>query len=416
MSPVGGPTDMLLKYNTARLQLPKRKDDRYIPLRLVYRGCEGAVKIGYRIGHRTPWMQPHYFNPSAYSVERGKVILVVAGKGIGKTNLMRNIIQAYYRTTKNPIIAFQEKRGDLNFNRSPSLNQIREAGIERIRLAPPDGCASPQRYLVPLKESESREEIELKIPLAELDYSTIAEYFGKRMSSTVAGLVLERVWQSRENHMTIQDLVDAVENELYRFQDDPYFNTMVLHVKRFIELLRMDQLLEVNKAKTVHGYIHPEQINIVDLSDLGDIDIKRFVVAQMLKMVERAYKRQECFIGITESHIYAPETGEFEAKREIIRLVTVLARSYGWTVFLETQSPDALERIVVENADEIYVLGYVQRSKLARLIRTASVKFEGFIDIFYRVVDNIPKGMGVYGSAVDPMNPYVVRIQLSPVG
>ncbi len=400
----------------ARLQLPRRNDDRYIPLRLVYRGCENAVKIGYRIGHRTPWMQPHYFNPSAYSVERGKVILVVAGKGIGKTNLMRNIIQAYYRTTRNPIVAFQEKRGDLNFNRTPSINQIREVGIERIRLAPPEGCASPQRKLIPLGEARDRDEFELRIPLAELDFSTISEYFGKRMSSTVAGLVLERVWQRRENHMTIHDLVDAVENELYRFQEDPYFNTMVLHARRFIELLRMDRLLEVDRARSVHHYIHPEQINIVDLSELGDIDVKRFVVAQMLKMIERAYKRRECFIGITESHIYAPETGDFEAKREIIRLVTVLARSYGWTVFLETQSPDALERIVLENADEIYILGYVQRSKLTKLIRTASVNLEGFLDIFYRVADNIPKGMGVYGSAVDPTNPYVVRIQLSPVG
>jgi hypothetical protein len=44
------------------------------------------------------------------------------------------------------------------------------------------------------------------------------------------------------------------------------------------------------------------------------------------------------------------------------------------------------------------------------------VNFEGFLDLFYKVTDNIPKGMGVYGSAVDPTNPYVVRIQLSPVG
>jgi DNA helicase HerA-like ATPase len=410
---------MLLKYNTAKLQLPRKKDDNYAPLRLVYRGCEGAVKIGYRVGHRTSWMQPHYFNPRAYSVEKGKVILVVAGKGIGKTNLMRNIIQAYYRTTKNPIIVFQEKRDDLNFNRTPTLKQIREAGIERVRLAPPEGCNSPQRTLAPLSEANpgaKEKSIPLKIPLAEIDFSTISEYFGKRMSSSIAGLVLERVWQSRENHMTIHNLVEAVENEIWRFEEDPYYNTMILHVRRFIELLRMDQLLEVNRAKSVHNYIHPEQINIVDLSDLGDIDVKRFVVAQTLKMIERAYKRQECFIGITESHVYAPETGDFEAKREIIRLVTVLARSYGWTVFLETQSPDAIERILLENADEIYILGYVQRSKLTKLLRTASVNFEGFLDLFYKVTDNIPKGMGVYGSAVDPTNPYVVRIQLSPVG
>jgi len=407
---------MLLKYNTARIQLPKRKEDRYIPLRLVYRGCENAVKIGYKIGHRTPWMQPHYFNPSAYSVEKGKVILVVAGKGVGKTNLMRNIIQAYYRTTRNPIVAFQEKKDDLNFNRTPTLKQIREAGIERIRLVPPEGCSSPQRRLIPLGEAKDREEIDLRIPLAELDFSTISEYFGKRMSSTIAGLVLERVWQSREKHLTINDLVNAVENELYRFQDDPYFSTMVLHVRRFIELLKMDKLLEVEKVRSVHNYIHPEQINIVDLSEIGDMDVKRFIVAQMLRMIERAYKRRECFIGITESHIYAPETGDFESKREIIRLVTVLARSYGWTVFLETQSPDAIERVVLENADEIYILGYVQRSKLTKLIRTASANLEGFIDIFYKVTDHIPKGMGVYGSAADPTNPYVVRIQLSPVG
>ncbi|RLI75986.1 hypothetical protein DRO97_02005 [Archaeoglobales archaeon] len=409
---------MLLKYNIAKLQLPKRRDDRFIPLKLVYRGCENAVKIGYRIGHRTSWMQPHYFNPHDYSIEKGKVILVIAGKGIGKTNLMRNIIQAYYRTTKNPIIVFQEKKEDLDFTRTPKLSQIIEARIERIRLAPPEGCSSPQRKLIPLPDDSDlkRDELELKIPLSELDFSTIAEYMGKRMSATVAGLVLERVWQNRDNHTTIRNLVQAVENELVRFEDDPYYNTMVMHVARFINLLQMDRLLEVKRVRGVQNYIHSEQVNIVDLSNIGDLDIKRFVVAQMLRMVEREFKRRECFIGITESHIYAPETGDFEAKREILRLVTVLARSYGWTVFLETQSPDALERIVLENADEIYILGYVQRSKLTKLLRTASVNFEGFLEMFYRVADNIPKGMGVYGSAVDPTNPYVVRIQLSPVG
>ncbi|MEM2191564.1 MAG: DUF87 domain-containing protein [Archaeoglobaceae archaeon] len=411
----------MLKYNTVRLQLPKRREDQFIPVRVVYRGCETAVRIGYKIGHRTPWLQPHYFNPQAYSIERGKVILAVAGKGAGKTNLMRNLVQAYYRTTKNPIVVFQEKKDDLDFNRSPTLKQIREAGVERIRLAPPDTCNSPQRGLIPLMDEErrkkrDRDEFELKIPLAEIDYSTIAEYFGKRMSSTVAGLVLERVWQDWKNHTNIKLLEEAVRNELIRFKDDPYYTNIELHCKRFLELLKMDQLLEIEKAKSVYSYIHPEQINIVDLSDIGDLDIKRFVVAQMLKMIERAFKRRECFIGITESHIYAPETGDFEAKREIIRLVTVLARSYGWTVFLETQSPDAIERIVLENADEIYILGYVQRSKLTKLLRTASVSFEGFVDLFYKVTDNIPKGMGVYGSAVDPTNPYVVRIQLSPVG
>jgi len=336
---------------------------------------------------------------------------------VGKTNLMRNIIQAYYRTTKNPIIAFQEKKDDLNFCRYPSASKCLEHGIERIRLAPPDGCGSVQRRLVPLPFTElGREEIEYRIPLAEIDFSTISEYMGKKMSTTVAGLVLERVWQDPKNHTTLEALVDAVSSELDRFEDDPYFNSIVMHTKRFLSLIEMDRLIESERARSAGSYIHDQQINIIDLSSIGDLDIKRFIVAQTLKMVERAYRRRECFIGITESHIYAPETGDFESKREIIRLVTVLARSYGWTVFLETQSPDAIERIVLENADEIYILGYVQRSKLTKLLRTASVNFEGFLDIFYRVADNIPRGMGVYGSAVDPTNPYVVRIQLSPVG
>jgi len=42
----------------------------------------------------------------------------------------------------------------------------------------------------------------------------------------------------------------------------------------------MDKLLEVEKVRSIHHYIHPEQINMVDLSEI-DIDVKRFVVAQM---------------------------------------------------------------------------------------------------------------------------------------
>ncbi|MBO8183162.1 MAG: ATP-binding protein [Archaeoglobus sp.] len=249
-----------------------------------------------------------------------------------------------------------------------------------------------------------------------MDYSTLSEYLGKRMSMTVAGLVLEKIWRDRRNHTSISALKDAIAREMPKFENDPYYNQILLYLERFLIFLEIDRLIEAKRAKFVDNYIHPEQINVIDLSNIGDLDIKRFVVAQTLNMLERAYRKRECFIGITESHIYAPETGDFESKRATIRLVTVLARSYGWTVFLETQSPDAIERIILENADEVYILGYVQRSKLSKMLRTASVNFEGFIELFYKVAGSLPKGIGVYGSATDPYNPYLVRIQLSPVG
>ncbi len=406
----------MLKYNMAKLMLPEKQEDRFIPVRVVYRGCEPAVRIGWRHGSRTPWIQPHYFNPSAYSIEKGKVIVVVAGKGIGKTNLLRNMVQAYYRTTRNPIVVFQEKKDDLNFNRYPPVSKIKEFGIERIRLAPPQGCRNNQRRLIPLPDELKKDEMEYKLPLAEMDYSTLSEYLGKRMSMTVAGLVLEKIWRDRRNHTSISALKDAIAREMPKFENDPYYNQILLYLERFLMFLEIDRLIEAKRAKFVDNYIHPEQINVIDLSNIGDLDIKRFVVAQTLNMLERTYRKKECFIGITESHIYAPETGDFESKRAMIRLVTVLARSYGWTVFLETQSPDAIERIILENADEIYILGYVQRSKLSKMLRTASVNFEGFIELFYKVAGSLPKGMGVYGLATDPYNPYVVRIQLSPVG
>jgi hypothetical protein len=191
---------------------------------------------------------------------------------------------------------------------------------------------------------------------------------------------------------------------------------MVLFLERFFQILEMDQLLEVHKAVNAEVIFDDQMINIVDLSDLSDVEQKQFVVAQTLKMVERLYKRRECFIGITETHTYAPEAGSNPAKDMIIRLVTVLARSYGWIVFLETQSPDALERIVLENADEIYILGYIQKSKLSKLIKCSSVCFEGFVDKYYKIVEDIPKGRGIWGSVANPTKPYLVQILRSPVG
>ncbi len=381
-----------------------------------YRGLEKRVKIGYKCNPKRPIPSPHYFDPRMYKVESGKVILVVAGKGMGKTNLMRNIIQAYYRTTTNPIIVFQEKAGDLNFNRYPTLRQCMRLGIEYIRLAPPTGKSSVQRYLVPLRDRLKREEVRYKIPLCEIDYSSLEKYVSKRIGSTWAGMILERVWQNPKNIQNIDMLRRAVECELIKFEDDKLYDQMVLFLERFFQILEMDQLLEVHKAVNAEVIFDDQMINIVDLSDLSDIEQKQFVVAQTLKMVERLYKRRECFIGITETHTYAPEAGSNPAKDAIVRLVTVLARSYGWIVFLETQSPDALERIVLENADEIYILGYIQKSKLSKLIKCSSVCFEGFVDKYYKVVEDIPKGRGIWGSVVNPTKPYLVQILRSPVG
>jgi hypothetical protein len=383
-------------------------EEEELPIHIKHkrRGSDYSVRLGYKISPKRFWTQPYYYNPRRRGVEEGKVVLVVAGKGIGKTNTLRNFVQAHYRTTRDDsIVVFQEKRGDLDFLRHPSPERLVEMNVEPVRLR--SNGKPVQRYLVPGRN--------FKIPLQELEYSALMAYIGKKMGQSIADRIIERAWRDVRSRRDIRRFRIKLNEILQNYEEDPYFRTMQASVERFCELLEYDSLIETERDNTFLDYIDREIINIIDLSDIGDYEIKQFIVSQVLTMMERHFKRTRSFIGITEAHTYCPEEGMNPAKQAIIRAVTVLARSYGWTVFLETQSPHSMEKVVIENVDEVFILGYIPDSKLNKLLKTLSVNLYDLVS-FYYLADDIGKGEGIYGNVLEPTRPYIIKIGLSPVG
>ena len=82
------------------IRLFDEEEEPTIHIKYKTRGSDYSVRIGWKISPKRFWTQPYYYNPRRRGIEEGKVVLVVAGKGIGKTNTLRNFIQAHYRTTK----------------------------------------------------------------------------------------------------------------------------------------------------------------------------------------------------------------------------------------------------------------------------------------------------------------------------
>jgi len=64
------------------------------------------VQSGWITSLFAPYMRGFYVTPSRIAEKRGKVTLVVASKGVGKTNLTRMFTQAPYIAGSFPIIVF----------------------------------------------------------------------------------------------------------------------------------------------------------------------------------------------------------------------------------------------------------------------------------------------------------------------
>jgi len=391
-----------------RYELLERRK-RIVRIGRKVRGGERAAEIGYISSPFKPYLRKLYLNPERRSLGEGKVTLVVAPKGVGKTNLTRLYTQAFYRTTKRmPIVVFQEKRGDLDFTRREDPEKLMSMGIEPIKL--PDDC---QQYLIPGEN--------YRIPLAEIEYSELMEYIGKKIGSSQGDRIIQRVWYDREGrnrHRTLEELAEACEEviEAMEERDDTHISIVRTSINRFLDLIELDRLIESSRELSFREIIDEERINIVDLSRIGDDEERRFVVSATLRMLERNYSHVPCFVALTEAHVYAPAAGNPASAKVINRIVTVLARSYGWNVFLETQSPQNLNPRVVENVDEVFVFGFTSKKKREALIRSLQMNLEDVADIFYYVCRDIGKGEGLYATINDQNTPYFVVTHLSPVG
>jgi len=372
------------------------------------RGAERSVKIGYITSPFSPYVRSLYITPRRRSSGEGKVTLVVASKGVGKTNLTRLYTQAFYRASRFPIIVFQEKRGDLDFTRRQDPELLASMGIKPIKL--PNDC---QKFLIPGEN--------YKIPLAEIEYTEIMDYIGKRIGSSIGDRIIQRIWNDRygnNHHINLDTLKEAVNDYLRQIEEreDSHVEVIRSTINRFLDLIELDKLIESERVRDFLDYIDPEKINIIDLSKIGDDYEKQFIVASTLRMLENHYPEQPCFVALTESHVYAP-TGKQPASLSVImRVVTVLARSYGWNVLLETQSPQNLHPRVLENVDEIFVFGYISKSKRQALSRMIQMNLEDIIEPFYAYIRNINKGEGLYATITDFNTPYYVTTFLSPVG
>jgi|GEM_PF-2472589 DNA helicase HerA-like ATPase len=390
-----------------RYELLEKK--RVIRVGRKIRGGEGAVEIGYISSPFKPYIRKLYLNPERRSLGEGKVTLVVAPKGVGKTNLTRLYTQAFYRTTrKMPIVVFQEKRGDLDFTRKEDPEKLMSMGIEPIKL--PEDC---QKFLIPGEN--------YRIPLAEIEYSELMEYIGKRIGSSQGDRIIQRVWydrKGRNRHRTLEELAEACEEviETMEEREDANISIVRTSINRFLDLIELDRLIESSRELSFREIIDEEKINIVDLSRIGDDEERRFVVSATLRMLERNYHETPCFVALTEAHVYAPVAGNPASAKVINRIVTVLARSYGWNVFLETQSPQNLNPRVVENVDEVFIFGFTSKKKREALIRSLQMKLEDVADLFYYVCKDIGKGEGLYATINDQSTPYFVVTYLSPVG
>lgn len=373
------------------------------------RGGEHSVQIGYITSPFKPYMKRLFINPRRRSQGEGKVTLVVAPKGVGKTNLTRLYAQAFYRTTRDiPIILFQEKRGDLDFTRRADPEKLIDMGIQPIRL--PDDC---QHFLIPGEN--------FKIPLAELEYTELMDYIGKRIGSAQGDRLIQRIWHDRDGrnrHLDLIELRRACEEIIASMEEreDTHVETVRTTINRFLDLIDLDRLIESDRHASLLDYIDPERINIIDLSKIGDDTEKQFIVASTLKMLERHYPESPCFVAITEAHIYAPMSKMPASARVINRVVTVLARSYGWNIFLETQSPQNLNPRVVENVDELYIFGFTSKRKRQALISSIQMNLEDIADAFYYQCRDLGKGEGLYATITDQNTPYFVITHLSPVG
>lgn len=388
-------------------QMEKRK--RIIRVGRKIRGSDPTVQIGVISSPFRPFMRRLYFNPRTRSTGEGKVTLVVAPKGIGKTNLTRLYAQAFYRTTKNyPIILFQEKRGDLDFRRRADPETLTNLGIQPIKL--PDDC---QNYLNPGAD--------FLIPLQELEYTELMDYIGKKMGSAQGDRIIQRIWRSRSgrnNHRDLDMLRRACDASIAEMEErgDTHIETVRTTMDRFIDLIDLDRLIESDERRTMLDYIDPQKINIVDLSRVGDETEKQFIVASTLRMLENHFPESPCFVAVTEAHVYAPMHGQPASSKVLNRIITVLARSYGWNIFLETQSPQNLYTRIVENADEVYVFGYTAKRKRNALIANLQMNLEDIMDIFYFTCRDLGKGDGLYGTINEQNIPYFTVTFLSPVG
>jgi len=371
------------------------------------RNCERSVQIGWITSPFMPFRRRLYLTPTRRAEEKGKVTLVVASKGVGKTNLTRLFTQAFYRASNFPIIVFQEKKGDLDFTRRQDPERLIELGIQPIRL--PDDC---QHVLIPGQN--------YKIPLVEIEYSELMDYIGKKIGSSVGDRVIQRLWHDRKilGIKNLDDLRYNAERYIERLseREDTHVDVIRSTMNRFFDLIEMDRLIEHRHNYDFLDIIEPDKINIVDLSELGDDTEKQFVVAATLRMLENHYPRRPCFVALTESHVYAPNGKRPASLLVLMRIVTVLARSYGWNILLETQSPQNLNQRIVENVDEVFVFGYLSKSKRKALARNLQMNLEDIVNPFYYQIRDIDKGEGLYAT-IDHFNiPFFVKTFLSPVG
>ncbi len=371
------------------------------------RNCERSVQIGWVISPFAPFRRRLYITPVRRAEESGKVTLVIASKGVGKTNLTRLFTQAFYRASNFPIIVFQEKKGDLDFTRRPSPEKLIELGIQPIRL--PDDC---QNILIPGEN--------YRIPLMEIEYSELMDYIGKKVGSSAGDRVIQRLWHDRRllGIRNLDDLRYHSERYIQRLEEREDTHTDIIRstMNRFFDLIEMDRLIDHEHDYDFLDIIDPDKINIVDLSELGDDAEKQFVVASTLRMLENHFPRRPCFVAITESHIYAPSNRRPASLLMILRIVTVLARSYGWNILLETQSPQNLNPRIVENVDEVFIFGFISKSKREALAKNLQMNLEDILNPFYYQIRDIDKGEGLYATIEHPNIPYFVKTFLSPVG